>query len=65
MDTWNERQLKLMSLGGNKNLGEFFQIYELIDESVQSRYKTKAAEFYRQKVFMSMTLILILVEGTS
>lgn len=46
----------MMSLGGNKNLGEYFQIYDLIDESVQSRYKTKAAEFYRQKVFMSIIM---------
>lgn len=53
MDTWNEKQLKLMSLGGNKNLGEFFARYDLIEESVQSRYKTKAAEFYRQKVCLN------------
>jgi hypothetical protein len=61
MDAWNERQLKMMSLGGNKNLGEFFQNYDLIDESVQSRYKTKAAEFYRQKVFMSIAIMQYLI----
>ena len=49
----NDKQLKMMALGGNKNLGEFFQIYDLIDESVQSRYKTRASEFYRQKVYMN------------
>ena len=47
MDTWSEKQLKLMSIGGNKKLHEYFQNYDLNDESVQTRYKTKAADFYR------------------
>jgi ADP-ribosylation factor GTPase-activating protein 1 len=34
MDSWNEKQLKMMSLGGNKNLSEYFQFYELNEESV-------------------------------
>lgn len=34
MDTWSEKQLKLMALGGNKKLREFFQNYDLNDESV-------------------------------
>jgi hypothetical protein len=50
MDQWNEKQLKMMSLGGNKNLNEFFSFYDLNEESVQTRYKTKAAEYYRQNV---------------
>jgi hypothetical protein len=47
LDTWTERQLKMMTLGGNKTLYEYFQQYDLNEESVQTRYKTKAAEFYR------------------
>ena len=35
MDTWSEKKLKLMAMGGNKKLKEFFQIYDLNDESVQ------------------------------
>jgi len=40
----------MMSLGGNKQLSEFFSHYDLNDESVQTRYKTKAAEYYRHKL---------------
>ena len=47
MDTWTEKQLKMMALGGNKKLKEFFQNYDLNDETVQIRYKTNAAGFYR------------------
>ena len=37
----------MMSLGGNKHLNNFFLSYDLNDESVQTRYKTRAAEYYR------------------
>lgn len=47
MDTWNDKQLKMMTIGGNKALHEFFQFYDLNDESVQTRYKTRAADYYR------------------
>ena len=50
MDSWNDKQLKMMNLGGNKNLAEFFSDYDLMSESLQTRYKTKAAEYYRLKV---------------
>lgn len=50
MDHWSEKALKMMTLGGNKNLYEFFRGFDLNDESVETRYKTKAADFYRQKV---------------
>ena len=50
MDTWSEKKLKLMALGGNKKLKEFFQIYDLNDESVQQRYNTRGADFYRLKL---------------
>jgi len=40
----------MMTLGGNKNLFEFFQTYDLNEESMQMKYKTKAAEHYRAKV---------------
>ena len=47
MDSWNDKQLKMMSLGGNKNLSEFFSFYDLNEESASQKYKTKAAESYR------------------
>ena len=48
MDTWSEKQLRLMALGGNKKLRDQFQNYDLNDETVQIRYNTKAADFYRK-----------------
>ena len=50
LDSWSERQLKMMTLGGNKHLYEYFQFYDLNEESLQMKYKTKAAEFHRQRV---------------
>ena len=50
MDAWNERQLNLMQTGGNQPLYDFFQEYDLLEESIQYKYKTKAASFYRAKV---------------
>ena len=47
MDSWTEKQLKTMSVGGNKYLHDFFQHYDLNEEPVQTKYKTKAAEYYR------------------
>ena len=47
MDSWSDKQLKCMSLGGNKALHDFFQEYDLNSESSDVRYHTRAAEFYR------------------
>ena len=41
----------MMTLGGNKVSREFFQGYDLADESVQVKYKTRAAEYFRSKVY--------------
>ncbi|OMJ92957.1 hypothetical protein SteCoe_4176 [Stentor coeruleus] len=48
LDTWQEKQLNLMKLGGNLALKEFFSTYELNDKEISIKYKTKAAEYYRQ-----------------
>jgi hypothetical protein len=48
LDGWNEKQLKMMSLGGNKNLKIYFTEFDLQDEP--NKYKTHAAEFYRAKL---------------
>jgi hypothetical protein len=50
MDQWTDKQLKYMALGGNKNQYDFFQDFDLNSESIQTRYKTKAAQFYRDKL---------------
>jgi hypothetical protein len=51
----------MMSLGGNKELHEFLQQYDLNDESIQTKYKTRAAEYYRQKVSCLKVLINLIV----
>lgn len=38
----------MMSLGGNKNLKQFFAEFNLLDE--ENRYKTIAAQYYRQRL---------------
>lgn len=53
MDAWSEKQLKFMSIGGNETLKKFFTEFDLLEEPVQARYKTKAAKFYRHKVSQS------------
>lgn len=50
MDQWTEKELKYMGLGGNKIYFDFFQQYDLNEEQVQMKYKSKAAEYYRLKV---------------
>ena len=34
MDEWSEKEVKLMSLGGNKNLYEFYQNFDINSESI-------------------------------
>jgi len=36
-----------MNVGGNKNLMMFFKDYDLNDEPLNVKYKTRAAEYYR------------------
>jgi len=50
MDSWSEKQLKFMSLGGNQKLKKYFEDFDLMDEPVQNRYKTQASVYYRQYV---------------
>jgi hypothetical protein len=37
----------MMSIGGNKNLKQFFSEFDLLDELPTNRYKTLAADYYR------------------
>lgn len=50
MDSWSERQLKLMWNGGNRKLQEFLSNYDLMTESVMTRYSTRAADYYRENL---------------
>ena len=48
LDGFNEKQLKMLSLGGNRNLRLFLTEFDLQDEP--NKYKTHAAEYYRAKL---------------
>lgn len=52
MDAWNERHLKFMALGGNEKLKKFFEGFDLMEESVQTRYNSVAADFFRKQLRM-------------
>lgn len=39
-----------MSVGGNKELEEYFVLFEFPEKSINYLYRTKAAAFYRKKL---------------
>ena len=50
MDAWTENQLKLMSIGGNRQLKDYYQRFELNEVNVMERYNTNAAQHYRLRL---------------
>lgn len=48
IDTWQDKQLKLLQLGGNLALKEFFSLYGLNEQEIAIKYRTKAADYYRE-----------------
>ena len=50
MDSWNEKQLQHVEMGGNKKFIEFLDAYKLRQDTIVGKYKSKAAEYYRRKV---------------
>lgn len=49
LDMWTEKQLKLLSAGGNHALNEFMETYNLRPVEIKLRYTTKALAFYRRQ----------------
>ena len=48
VDSWTEKQVKYLSLGGNKKLKDFLSEYKIEpSSSSELKYKSKAAEYYR------------------
>ena len=51
MDTWNEKQLNLMFMGGNAKLRKFFEQYKMPQDAPPDfKYKTVAGKYYREMV---------------
>lgn len=57
MDTWKEKQLKSMELGGNSRLKALLDKYGLAKMSIPEKYNSQAAQYYREH-------LKALVEGT-
>lgn len=55
MDSWSEKQLNMMMLGGNKNLQDFFAFHG-INLSNPKKFNTVAAHYYREKVWIGAKL---------
>merc|ERR1719247_693781 len=51
MDTWKPLQLKLMELGGNQRLKDFFKQHNIPEDMpIKQKYNTRAAEWYRKNL---------------
>ena len=49
MDTWTEKELKSMTVGGNKELLDFFDKHGIPrDMPIKQKYNTPVAELYRE-----------------
>ncbi|KAJ3188671.1 ADP-ribosylation factor GTPase activating protein, ER-Golgi transport [Gaertneriomyces sp. JEL0708] len=50
LDTWTLDQLRTMKVGGNAAANEFFSRYGLTGKDAKTRYTSKAAEMYKDKL---------------
>ncbi len=50
MDLWNDNHVKMMKLGGNKNLRELLDVYEInrLKTDKSTLYKSRILDFYRK-----------------
>ncbi|KAH7648724.1 ARF GAP-like zinc finger-containing [Cryptosporidium bovis] len=58
MDTWTEKQMKMMELGGNSKLNDIFKEYGLAGSDIKRKYNTVIASYYR-------TMLKDLCEGNT
>lgn len=59
MDTWTIKQLKFIELGGNENLFNFLNPYNLNSMPAEKKYISLASESYRQQVFFLIAFMLL------
>ena len=50
LDSWNDNQIKLMKIGGNKNLRELLEVYNIDKNKIDKNilYNSKIMDFYRK-----------------
>lgn len=50
MDSWSEKQIKMMRAGGNQNLISWFESHGVTsDQRIAKKYHTPAAELFRER----------------
>jgi Putative GTPase activating protein for Arf len=50
-EPWDNYQLKIIQLGGNKKLWDFFKQYNGLEQKpISSKYKAAAASYYRKRL---------------
>jgi hypothetical protein len=50
IDSWTDKQLDTMEMGGNKRLKNFLNNYDIPHQPYKAKYETKAAHYYREMV---------------
>ena len=48
MDSWNEKELRMMQISGNNKLQNYFEEYDMNIKNNVDRYSSKASEYYRE-----------------
>lgn len=49
MDSWSEKEIQAMRVGGNQNLNDFFAKYNIPkNATIKQKYNSPAAELYRE-----------------
>ena len=51
MDSWTDKQIQALRVGGNKNMKAFFEQYQVPETlSIKEKYDTAQAEAYRERI---------------
>lgn len=62
MDTWSEKEVKAMRVGGNQAMIDFFARHNISkDASVSVKYKTETASLYREMYSLFFRFIIVLL----
>ena len=60
MDSWTEREIKSMQVGGNKQMNDFLSSHKVSRRSsIKKKYNSSAAALYRE-VYFFLLLVLFL-----
>jgi ADP-ribosylation factor GTPase-activating protein 1 len=55
IDSWDDKQIMFLKKGGNYKYQEMLMEYNLSNvETIELKYKTKAADFYRKKLYQDV-----------